>query len=490
MSFRLRSIVAFAGAVVLALGWSMAARAQGDFLTDLLLNEQQERSLAEREHPKVLAQFGGEYRNPALHTYVQSLVDFLGQTSNRPDIKYKVTILNSPVVNAFALPAGYVYVTRGLLALADSEAELAGVMAHEIGHVTARHTAQRYSRTMLAQGLIGILGAVTKGTTYAGVGNLAAPVAILSLQSFSRQHEHEADLLGVQTMSRAGFDPYAMASFLDKLNAKTDLDRQLAGQQGGGGFNLLATHPRTADRVERTIAQAQGTRVAQPMTARDIYLRKIDGMLYGDDPEQGFVRGRLFAHPELDLRFEVPEGFSLLNGQKEVIAQGPNGALIKFDAARAQRGASAVSYLRDTWAKDLPLEALERVTINGFPGATGLLRFDDNGQKKDLRLVAIEDRGRALYRFLFVAPAPVSGQLQNDFINTARSFGRLSRSERRNLRPHRLVLHQVRQGESVASISRWMPYEREQEQRFRILNGIRPGQEVRPGDVVKLVVDN
>lgn len=489
LSSLLRSVAAWAGALALLLHWSATARAQGDFLTDLLLNEQQERSLAEQEHPKVLEQFGGVYEDPTLQSYVQSLVDFLGQTSNRPDIKYRVTILNTPVVNAFALPAGFLYVTRGLLALADSEAELAGVLAHEIGHVTARHTAQRYSRTMLAQGIVGILGSMTRGTNMAGVGNLVAPVAVLGLQSFSRDHEHEADLLGVQTMSRAGFDPYAMASFLDKLNAKTSLDQQLAGQSGGDGFNLLATHPRTADRVARTIAQAQGTQVRQPMTARDIYLRKVDGLLYGDDPKQGFVRGRLFAHPELDLRFEVPEGFHLLNGQKEVIAKGPNGASIKFDAASAPGGASPVSYLRDVWAKDLPLENLERVTINGFPGATGLLRFDDKGQSKELRLVAIEDRGRALYRFLFVAPAPVSSQLQSDFIRTAQSFGRLSHGERRDLRARRLVLHQVRQGESVASLASWLPFEREREAQFRILNGLRPGQELRPGETVKLVVE-
>ncbi len=493
LSERLRSIVSLAGALAaalaLAVAWPSAARAQGDFLTDLLLNEQQERSLAEQEHPKVLAQFGGVYEDRALQAYVQSLTDFLGKASNRPDIRYRITILNSPIVNAFALPAGYLYVTRGLLALAGNEAELAGVLAHEIGHVTARHTAQRYSRTVLAQGIVGLLGTMTRGTNMAGVGNLVAPVAVLGLQSFSREHEHEADLLGVVTMSRAGFDPYAIASFLDKLNAKTALDQRLAGQQAGGGFNLLATHPRTADRVARTIAQARGTSVRQPMTARDIYLRKVDGMLYGDDPKQGFVRGRLFAHPELDLRFEVPEGFTLLNGQEEVIARGPNGASIKFDAAKAGGAASPVSYLRDVWAKDLPVEALERVSINGFPGATGLLRYDDNGQSKDLRLVAIEDRGRALYRFLFVAPSQVSAQFEDDFIRTARSFGRLSRAERRDLKPRRLVLHRVRQGETVASLSRWLPHEREREARFRVLNGLQPGADVRPGDTVKLVVE-
>ena len=492
MMSRFRSLLCLLAGV--ATGWAslaLPARAQNDFLTDLLLPESQERALAEQEHPKVLAQFGGEYRDPELLRYVQGLTEFLGRTSARPDLQYRVTILNSPVVNAFALPAGYVYVTRGLLALADSEAELAGVLAHEIGHVTARHTAQRYSRTLLAQGILGLLGQATQGTQLGGLAEIAAPAALIALQGFSREHEHEADLLGVQTMARAGFDPNAMASFLDKLQAKTALDSRLAGQaaSSGGGFDLFSTHPRTPERVARTAAQAGATQVFDPMVERELYLRKIDGLLYGDDPEQGFVRGQVFAHPALGFRFEVPRGFSLLNGQKQVIARGPSGAVIRFDAASGQGLGSALQYLRNVWGKDMGLQGLERLNINGFPGATGSLRFDNQGELVDLRLVAIEAARNQIYRFMFAAPAAIAGDLRDDFQRTTFSFRRLSRDDRQRLRPFRLITYQVRPGDSVSSLAQRLPFAQSREERFRVLNGLAPGQPLQVGQMVKLVTE-
>ena len=490
-SLRLRAAAALLGAIaLLSLLPASAARAQGAASwTDIFLPESQEKALAEQEHPKVLAQFGGAYEEPELNAYVQSLVNFLGQTSNRPDITYQVTILNSPIVNAFALPAGYLYVTRGLLALADSEAELAGVLAHEIGHVTARHTAQRYSQTMIAQGIVGILGAAGVGSGMGDLQKLAEPLAVMGLTSFSRDHEHEADLLGIETMSRAGFDPYAMATFLEKLDAKTKLDAQLSGQPAnGGGFNLLSTHPRTPERVQRSIAQARATRVADPMAARDIYLSKIDGLLYGDDPKQGFVRGRLFAHPDLDLRFEVPEGFQMLNGQEAVLARGPNGATIKFDAVK-RSGGSVLGYLRDVWAKDLPLLEAQRITINGFPAATGRLEAKLDGQAKDLRLVAIDTGAAGFYRFQFSSPAPTSRELETSFIRTAHSFNRLGYSDRRDLKPYRLVTYRVRQGDTVDGLASWLPFPSDREARFRVLNGLGPRGTLQPGQVVKLITE-
>ncbi len=467
------------------------AAAQNDFLSDLLLPEAQEKQLAEQEHPKILEQFGGEYRDPELQRYLDGLTEFLGKTSARPDITYRVTILNSPVVNAFALPAGYLYVTRGLLALADSEAEVAGVIAHEIGHVTARHTAQRYSRTILAQGIVGLLGAVTKGTEFSGLGQAVEPVAVIALQSFSREQEHEADLLGVQTMSRAGFDPEAMASFLSKLQAHSELEAGLSGQRDRSNqIDLFSTHPRTPERVARTAAQARGTLVRDPMVEREIYLEKLDGLIYGDDPEQGFVRGRTFAHPELGFRFEVPDGFTLLNGQKQVIARGPSGAVIRFDGARTNGVASALQYLRDVWGRELPLKDLQRLTVNGLPAATGGLSFDNQGQLVDLRLVAIQTTRDQVYRFMFAAPSAIAGDLRDDFQRTTYSFRRLSSAERGELRPFRLVTYRVRQGDTVASLARRLPYAEAREQRFRVLNGLAPGQALRPGQVVKLVTEN
>lgn len=474
--------------VLLGVAGTPGAQGQTDFLTDLLMSESQERQLAEQEHPKILEQFGGVYHDPQLETYVSSIANFLGRVSRRPDIEYRLTILNSPVVNAFALPAGYLYITRGLLALADSEAELAGVIAHEIGHVTARHTAERYRNTILAQGLVGLLGSAVQESELSGLAEVLEPGAVMFLQGFSREHEHEADLLGVETMSRAGYDPTAMATFLAKLGAHTRLEARKTGQGGGEEqFNLFATHPRTVDRVERTIQAAGGLRVRDPMIARNLYLGKLDGMLYGDDPEQGFVRGTTFLHPKLDFRFEVPPGFVLLNGQHQVVAQHPKGGQMKFDRRSLESSRSVESYLSGVWAKDNELAEVESLNINGLKAATGTLRSDESGGALDLRLVAIRAAPGTVDRFLFASPAPISEDLAQGFKQTIYSYRSLSAREAREVQPFELRLQKVRAGDTVASLSAKLPYSDLRSERLRALNGLGPEEEPRVGSLIKLI---
>ena len=258
-----RTRAALTGAICVALGvaavGAVPALAQLNW-TDWFMNEQKELQIAEAEHPKVLAQFDGAYEDPALQAYLDGMIRFLGSSSNRPDIAYRVTILNSPIVNAFALPAGYIYISRGLLALAGNEAEVAGVLAHEIGHVTARHTAQRYGRGVLASigiGGIGILGAILDAPQLAHDLQRAAGVgATLYIRGFSRDQELESDRLGVEIMARSGYDPFAMSSFLTRLQGDSRLRAMLSGQAAGQAdrYSLLSTHPRTGERVARATA--------------------------------------------------------------------------------------------------------------------------------------------------------------------------------------------------------------------------------------------
>jgi predicted Zn-dependent protease len=235
-----------------------------------------------------------------------------------------------------------VYITRGLLALADNEAELAGVMAHEIGHVTARHSAQRHSRGVVAQGGLAI------GTILAGVlgGGLAADLvqqagglgAEAYLAGYSREQEFQADELGVRYMARAGYDPTAMSSFLGKLERNDQLMRRLAGgDEADAASSWFATHPRTPDRVLRAAEQASAATPGENRTGRDDYLEQIDGIVYGEDASQGFVRGRTFVHPELRFAFDAPAGYRLVNTPAAVIGQAPD-SLMKFDAVRVPAG--------------------------------------------------------------------------------------------------------------------------------------------------------
>jgi predicted Zn-dependent protease len=483
-----------AAAICLALaasgaGNARAADATGDTLTNIILPESQEKALAEKEHPKVVAQFGGVYQSAALARYVDAIAAKLGKVSNRPDIAYRVTILNSPVVNAFALPAGYIYVTRGLLGLVNSEAELAGVIGHEMGHITARHVAQRYSRAIVAQGVLGVLGAVTQGTAYAGLAKYAEPVAEVALQSYSREEENEADQFGVTYMSRAGYDPYAMARFLASLGAYSRLEAEINRQPDPDSFDLLASHPRTPDRVVKTIQEARLEQVDNPVRGRERYLAAIDGLLYGDDPAQGFVRGRVFAHPKLGFRFEVPAGFTLLNGQEEVLARAKDAALIRFDQAQLEGEVSPERYLRETWLKGAPLANFERLDVNGFPAATGTGQLQADNGPLDLRFVAIKTGPRTISRFLFVTTPALIGRYGAGFRDTTFSFRRLSEAERRALRPYRIAVVRAGAGDTVESLAARLPFPDHREERLRVLNGLEPAQTLEPGQSVKLLVE-
>jgi len=450
------------------------------------LSQEDEAALGAQEHAKIVPQFGGVYEDAALASYVSSIGNLLVRTSETPEQKFTFTVLNTPIVNAFALPGGYVYVTRGLVALANDEAELAGVIAHEIGHVTARHSAERYGQTMAAT-----LGQIGLGLLLGGeAANAFGSVSALALRSFSRDQEHEADSLGIRYLSRAGYDPRAMSSFMTQLQADSRLEATLLGQPGKADeFNIMQTHPRTRDRIERTIGDAQTYSVRDPMRARDVYFDKIDGLLYGDDPGQGFVRGRRFLHPDLRFVFEVPEGFRLFNGLTKVSARGPDGAVILFDRAKTRWSGAMTRYLTEVWAEGVALEDVEALAVNGLAAATGRVQGRTQIGLTELRLVAFRHGDGALYRMLFVAPSAQAARLSVPFRRTTYSFRMLDANEAAALRPHRLRILRVRAGDTVGSLAAGLPYEDYREERFRALNGLTAGAPLRAGGRVKTVVE-
>lgn len=470
-----------------ALGGCTVNPATGERAFTGFMSEQDELRAGREAHAQILEEFGGPYDNPELARYVSSIGRLLASTSERPDRDFTFTIIDSPIMNAFATPGGYVYVTRGLLALAGNEAELAGVLAHEIGHITGRHAAQRYSKAVLANlGLVGLGIATGSGELV----NLAGAGAALYLQGYSREQEFEADLLGVRYLARATYDPEAMASFLEKMEAYARLQAQIEGRpEAADAVSLMSTHPRTADRVRRAIKAAGGAQVANPLLERDLYLDKIDGLLFGDDPKEGLIRGRAFAHPVLRFAFEVPQGFQLYNGRNHVTARGPQGAAIIFDRAPRPPSGSLPRYLAETWGRNIALEAVEPLQVNGMEAATGLARVQTSQGPTDIRLVAVRYDPGTVYRFVFVTPPALTDRLATELQRTTYSFRKLSEREAAALRPQRLRVVTVQPGDSVASLARRLPFDNLREERFRVLNGLRPGQEVRPGDRVKIVVE-
>ena len=478
--------LALASAGPLLLSGCSVNPATGDEQFTAFLSPEEERRVGAQEHPKLVEAFGGLYDDPALQRYVSSLGRLLQQTSEQPEPPFTFVVLDSPEVNAFALPGGYVHVTRGLMALANDEAELAGVIAHEIGHVTARHSAERYSHGLVAGLGAAILDAVIDNQTVSSIANLAAGAYV---QGYSRSQELEADTLGVRYLSRAGFDATAMSSFLETMGAEAALAQEMAGKRGEGTLaGLLASHPRTADRV-RAAADAAQARFGGGR-ARNVYLRRIDGMMYGNSPEEGFVRGRAFAHPILRIAFTAPQGFHLRNAPEAVVGTHPSGATMRFDEATlADPSLSTWRYLRGVWASKVPLNRIERTQVDGMDAVAASTRVRTKSGVRDVRLVAIRAAPTRVYRFFFATPLRQTREFSTPFRQMIASFRRLSVGQAANLRPLRLRVVAVGPGDSVESLSARMPFNDFRSERFRVLNGLRPSDRLRPGQLVKIVTE-
>ncbi|MCH9020082.1 MAG: M48 family metalloprotease [Proteobacteria bacterium] len=446
-----------------------------------------EAAVGAEEHPKLLAAFGGVYdERGALTAYVNQLGRRLQLASEQRGQRFTFTIVNSDEVNAFALPGGYIYVTRGLMALANSEAELAGVIAHEIGHVTARHSAQRYNRVLFARLGTAMLG-VAVGNRL--ISDLARFGAAAYLQGYSREQEFEADQLGIRYLRGAGYDPRAMASFLGAMQEESALAARIAGAEGRAPeASLFSSHPRTLDRVARAAEAAWG---AQPAlrTGRDEYLLRLDNTLFGDDPEQGIRRGREFAHPDLGFRFKVPPGFRMRNTPRAVLAANPDGAVVRFDRGDLDADTATTRYLTDIWLSGVALDRVERITINGMEAATGAGRATTPDGARDVRAVAIRYDDDTVYRFLILTPPELTQALSEGLRRMTYSFRPMTPREIRNLRPKRIRIHQVGPGDSVDSLAATLPYDDFKAERFRVLNGLGAGEALAPGRLVKLIAE-
>lgn len=453
-----------------------------------VLSSEDEQKMGAEAHPDILKQFGGAYDDPKIQAYVAGIGKRLAGNTETPGAPFRFTVLNSNVVNAFALPGGYVYVSRGLMTLADDEAELAGVVGHEIGHVTGRHTALRYSQAMAANVATGVLGVVVGVLTgVSGAGDVAQLGAAAYLQGYSRDQESEADQLGIRYMAVSGWNPQNMASFLGKLRDHARLEAVLAGRSPDevDETSLFASHPRTLDRVKDAAAAAQ-TAERKGAVGRDQYLAHLDGMLVGDDPDEGVVRGRVFSHAGLGIRYEVPTGFRLINGPQSVAATHADGSLIRFDMGGEAHG-DMTNYLQTQWAKGARLTAIEALEINGMPAATGMTRLNTNKGAMDARLLAVKN-GKATYRFLYLSPPNLTNAHAQEFKASGLSLRKLSEAEKSAMKPLKLKIITAKAGDTVEKLAEQMPYDDHKAERFRVLNGLEAGEGIKPGQKLKMVI--
>jgi len=442
--------------------------------------------IGSQQFPELVKAFGGAYDQGKLQSYVTQIGARVAATTELPNLPYEFVVLNSPIINAFALPGGKIAVSRGLLALASSEAEIASVLGHEAGHVNARHGAQGQNRQTLTNLGLAILGVATGSRELMQLGQT---VAQGFLQSYSRDQELEADTLGVRYVARAGYDPAASPAFLASMREQSQLEAQMQGLPPGqvDQYNIMASHPRTIERVQQAQEAGRGLVVPNPTVGRAEYLDAVNGLLFADDPAQGLVRGRRFIHPGLKITFDAPEDFTLRNNPDSVSGQNREGAALVFDAAPVQRARNLADYVQYEWAGNTRLAALEDITVNGIPAATGYARVNGNNGPMDLRLVAYGAQRGQVYRFLFAVPSRLGNAMNGALRDTTYSFRRMDDAEAAAVKPLRIIIAQARAGDSVESLSRSLPYGRFNAAWFRLLNDLQPGQDVTAGQMVKVV---
>jgi predicted Zn-dependent protease len=435
----------------------------------------------EREHERILSSYGGTYDDPKLEALIGKVVDRLVAASEHPDQAYKVTILNSGAVNAFALPTGQLYVTRGLIALASDTSELSSVLSHEMAHVIAKHAAIREDQARQAALVTRVVSDMSNDPDLTA---LALAKTKLTMASFSRTQEFEADGIGVALSARAHFDPYGAARFLTAMERNAELK---AGKPAVDPRvqDFLSSHPATPERVQnaQTIAK-QYTSPEGGERDREDYLATIDNIVYGEDPSEGFVRGRRFLHPKLGFTFQAPENFTLDNTAQAVIGVRDGGSqAMRFDVVRVPAEQSLGEYLNSGWMENVDKTSIEDVVINSFPAATATA----HGDQWQFRVYALRF-GADVYRFIF-ASRQRSTESERNARETVNSFRRLALEEIQDARPLRIKVITVQPGDTVESLSHRMAGVDHPMERFRLLNGLDVHAQVKVRDRVKIVVD-
>lgn len=444
-----------------------------------------ERQQGAQAHAQIVQQFGGAMSGPAAD-YVRSVGQKIAAQSGggaRPQ-DYTVTLLNSNVNNAFALPGGYVYITRQLLALMNDEAELAFVMGHEVGHVAARHGQKRQTAQTLGNIAAAGVGLGTKSDFWARVMGVTAQMATLR---FSRGQERQADSLGVRYLTSAGYDPLASGDILAALGAQSDLEARLQGRtpQGGGLSEFFSTHPNNPERVARIRAEAQGF-VAQAGARahnRDAFLAAIEGLPYDVEGGQAVVQGGSVRNVTLQLALDAPAGFTVNQANDAITGTGPNGT--SFDLrptdGRAELGAIAAARWQQLGLQPRPMQATR---INGQEALEGMAQAQTAGGPVEARLTVYRWTSQLAFTLISVAP-----QGQGAIVApVAASVRRLLPQDGAAVRSRRIEVVRVGATDSLASLAARMAYDDGKMERFLTLNQLPRGAALKAGDRVKLVV--
>ncbi len=448
----------------------------------MLLSEAEEVNLG-RQTDKEVVQEHGTYQDADLTAYLDSLCRQLGKVSHRPNLDYQLKILDASVVNAFAVPGGYVYFTRGILASLNSEAELAGVMAHEIGHIAARHSAHQYSKAQFAQATLGV-GSVGAGVVgLSGVSDLAQLGVGMLFLRFSRENERQADSLSVEYASRLNYDASRLADFfqvLEQMNPGSD-------RRGLPGW--FSTHPSPEDRLQAIRAQAKEWReklaLKNAAVNRDAYLRKVDGLIYGEDPRQGYMKDNIFYHPDLRFQFPLPDRWKFQNtpSQVQMINEGKDAMILFGTEAGASPEEVAQQFVAQTKAQVILARALR---VNGLPSQRMI--SDLRTEKGSIRIMSyfIQKDKKIFFFHGLTSPA----KFQNTeavFEKTMSQFKELSDPQKVNVKPDRIRIRSTGKPETVENTLRSFGVPNDQMKQLALLNGMTLADTLPANTLIKVV---
>jgi predicted Zn-dependent protease len=452
----------------------------------MLMTEAQEVQLGAEYDPQVIATFG-EYKNDKLVTFVQAQSNEMAKISHRPGIEYHVRILDSPVVNAFAVPGGYIYLTRGILAQLNNEAELIGVIGHEMGHITARHSISQQSKQQLGQLLL--IGGMIASEKFAQYAEYAMQGMQLLFLKFSRDDEREADRLGVEYSSKIGYDARKMADFFQVLNKMNMAE----GESGVPTF--LSTHPDPGDRYNAVKQDARkwqdSLKLASWKVNTDNYLQMVDGIIYGEDPRQGYVEGNTFYHPELKFKFSFPSGWLIQNQPAQVnMAPKDGNALMVFTLASQKTLAEAAqATLKEL---DLTQQESKNTTVNGMPAIATLSqqvsKDESTGQQQtNMVLSYFINCDNTFYVFHGLAAEANFKTLQSTFENTMVNFSRLTDPAKLNVKPQKLMVKKVQSAGTLADVFASYGVRQSQMAELALLNNLELTDKLQAGKLIKII---
>lgn len=453
----------------------------------MFMSEEQEIQMGKEYDPQVVATFG-EYKNDALLSLLNAKADEIGKISHRPNLEWHVRILDSPILNAFAVPGGYIYFTRGILAHFNSEAELIGVLGHEMGHVTARHTVSQQSKQQLGQLLL--IGGMMASDKIAQYGEQAMQAMQLLFLKFSRDNERESDQLGVEYMTKVGYDGNKMADFFEVLN------KQSIDKEQGGIPTFLSTHPNPGDRnatVRKLTKEWQDSiKNTEWKVNSDSYLKMIDGMIYGEDPRQGYTEGNVFYHPELKFSFSYPASWQFQNTPTQV-ATAPKDGKAMVILTLAQQKTPEEAAKATTQQLGLAVKDSRSIRVNNLPAiaviASQVQQDQMSGQQGPATQVLsfYIGYGGAVYVFHGVSSVNDFSRYQREIESTLSSFAPLNDPSKINVKPKKVLVRAANRAGSFSQVLSAMGVPQSQFKEHELLNNLELNENVPAGKMIKVI---